>query len=49
MVDTKIPQLNFVFDRRKVATPNKKASVELRITHDYKQKYISTGVMFYSV
>lgn len=46
---SKIPQLNFVFDRRKLATPNKKTSVELRITHGYKQKYISTGVMLYSI
>lgn len=28
-MDSKIPQLNFVFDRRKVATPNKKASLNL--------------------
>lgn len=48
-MDSKIPQLNFVFDRRKLAIPNKKTSVELRITHDYKQKYISTGVMLYSI
>ena len=28
-------------------TEPKKASVELRITYDYKQKYISTGIMLY--
>ena len=47
-MNNKVPQLNFVFDRRKTANLDRKASVELRITHDYKQKYISTGIMLYS-
>lgn len=47
-MNNKVPQLNFVFDRRKTASLDRKASVELRITHDYKQKYISTGIMLYS-
>ena len=47
-MNNKVPQLNFVFDRRKTSSLNRKASVELRITHDYKQKYISTGIMLYS-
>lgn len=47
-MNNKVPQLNFIFDRRKTASLDKKASVELRITHDYKQKYISTGIMLYS-
>ena len=47
-MNNKTPQLNFVFDRRKTASPKRKASVELRITHDYKQKYVSTGIMLYS-
>ena len=47
-MNNKVPQLNFVFDRRKTASLDRKASVELRITHDYKQKYISTGIMLSS-
>ena len=47
-MNTRVPQLNFVFDRRKVATLTRKASVELRVTHNYKQKYISTGIMLSS-
>lgn len=43
----KYPQLSFVYDRRKIASPQKKAAVELRITYDGKQKFISTGVMLY--
>lgn len=42
------PQVAFVFNRRKTASSTTKASVELRITHNYKQKFISTGVRLYS-
>ena len=44
----KSPQITLVFDRRKVATPSVKASVDIRITYDYKQKIISTGIRLYS-
>ena len=44
----KYPQLSFVFDRRKIASPTVKASVELRICYAYKQKFISTGIKLYS-
>lgn len=44
----KSPQITLVFDRRKIATPSVKASVDIRITHDYKQKIISTGIRLYS-
>ena len=47
-MNNKIPQLNLVFNRRKVASLSRKAPVELRITHNYKQKYISTGILLYS-
>ena len=43
----KFPQIILVYDRRKTASSTKKASVEMRITYDYKQKYISTGVKLY--
>ena len=44
MNNIKFPQINLIFDRRKVATPTIKSSVEVRICHDYKQKFISTGI-----
>lgn len=43
----KIPTINFIFDRRKTATPNKKGYVELRITYNRKQKFASTGITCY--
>ena len=47
-MNNKYPQINFVFDRRKTASLTKKASVEMRICYNYKQKFISTGIMLYS-
>lgn len=44
----KLPQINVVFDRRKKATSTVKSSLELRITYNYKQKYISTGIKLHS-
>jgi site-specific recombinase XerD len=44
----KQPHITFIFDRRKKASLSKKGSLEVRITHDYKQKYISTGISLYS-
>ena len=43
-MNNKHPQINIVFDRRKIATPSVKASVEIRICYNYKQKFISTGI-----
>lgn len=43
----KQPQISFVYNRRRTASTNKKASVEIRITHNGKQKYLSTGVLLY--
>ena len=47
-MNNKLPQINLIYDRRKVASTSRKSSVEIRITYDYKQKYISTGIMLYS-
>lgn len=38
------PNINFVFDRRKVSQSGKKGALELRITYNYQQKYINTGI-----
>ena len=47
-MNNKLPQINLVFNRRKTASPTVKASVDIRVCHDYKQKFISTGVRLYS-
>lgn len=39
-----IPTIAFVFDRRKTASTKQEGSVELRITHERKQKFMSTGI-----
>ena len=43
----KYPQISFIYDRRKIASPQKKAAVELRINYNGKQKFLSTGVLLY--
>ena len=43
-MNNKLPQITFVFDRRKTATQKIKSSVDMRITHNYKQKFIATGI-----
>ncbi len=43
----RFPTVTFVYDRYKKASAVKKATVEIRLSHNYKQKYISTGVMIY--
>lgn len=47
-MNNKSPQITFVFDRKKQATPSIKSSVDMRITYNYKQKFISTGIRLYS-
>lgn len=47
-MNNKSPQITFVFDRKKQATPTVKSSVDMRITYDYKQKYLSTGIKLFS-
>ena len=41
------PKLTFVFNRKGQASKTKAATVELRISHGKKRKYISTGVQLY--
>lgn len=42
-----IPNVSLIYNRYKKASQTRKASVEIRITHEGKQKYISTGIMLY--
>lgn len=46
-MNNKLPQIHLVYNRYKKASATKKAVVEIRILHNYKQKYISTGVWLY--
>ena len=40
----KTPLLEYVWNRYKKATSKKEAVVELRITYERKQKYMTTGI-----
>lgn len=43
----KYPTLRVVFDRKKMATQEKKGLVQIEIMHEGKRKWISTGVKLY--
>jgi site-specific recombinase XerD len=43
----KFPQIHLIYNRYKKADSNTPAVVEVRITHNKKQKYISTGIWLY--
>lgn len=47
-MNNKVPKMSIVFDRYKKASLTKKAAIEIRISYNYKQKWISTGIMLYS-
>lgn len=42
-----LPHITYIYDRYHRASKTQQASVEIRITYNKKQKYISTGVMLY--
>lgn len=46
-MNNKVPQIHLIYNRYKKATPTNKAVVEIVVSHNYKQKYISTGVYLY--
>ena len=46
-MNNKYPKIHLIYNRCGRATPYKKAAVEIRVSHNYKQKYITTGVMLY--
>lgn len=41
------PKVSIIYDRYKKASPTKKASIEIRVSYNRKQKYISTGIRIY--
>ena len=47
-MNNKVPQVTYIYNRYKKASPTIAASIEMRITYDKKQKYISTGISVYS-
>ena len=38
------PYLSYIYDRRKKSSSSKPAMIEMRITYNKRQKYISTGI-----
>lgn len=42
-----IPSLKFIFDRKHNASVSKKGIIELRLSYERKQKYVSTGISIY--
>lgn len=43
-MSTASPHISFIYDRYKKASSKRKASIELRISYNRKQKYLSTGL-----
>ena len=46
-MNNKVPQIHLIYNRYKKANAETKAVVEIRVTYDRKQKYISTGIWLY--
>lgn len=47
MNNSTFPKITYIYDRYKKSSPKRKAAVEIRITYNRKQKYISTGIELY--
>lgn len=46
--NSRFPKVVFVFDRYSKATSTRAAIIEIRVTYNRKQKYISTGISVYA-
>ena len=46
-MNNKFPQIHLIYNRYKKASPTQKAVVEIRVTYNYQQKYITTGIWLY--
>lgn len=46
-MNNKFPQIHLIYNRYKKASYTQKAVVEIRVTYNYQQKYISTGIWLY--
>lgn len=44
MENDRMPVVGFVYNRKKTATKTKAAVIEIRVSYDYKKKYLSTGI-----
>lgn len=43
----KLPKYRFIYDRRHVASSERKGAIEFEISYNYKQKRIATGMLVY--
>lgn len=46
-MSTSIPQVTPVFDRKKKSSDTKEGVIEIRVSYNYKKKYISTGIKIF--
>ena len=46
-MNNKFPQIHIIYDRYKKASPTQKAMLEIRVTYNRQQKYMSTGISLY--
>lgn len=46
-MNNKFPQIHLIYNRYKKADAKTKAVLEIRVTHNRKQKYLSTGIWLY--
>lgn len=46
-MNNRFPKIHLIYDRYKKAGPTRKAAVEIVVSYNYSQKYISTGVWLY--
>ena len=46
-MNNKFPQIHIIYNRYKKASMIQKAVVEIRVSYNYQQKYISTGIWLY--
>ena len=46
-MNNNLPKLHLIYNRYKTASATRKGALEIRVTYNYKQKYISTGIMLY--
>lgn len=46
-MNNKLPKIHLIYNRYNKASKTRQAAVEVRVTYNYIQKYISTGIMLY--
>ena len=46
-MNNKLPQIHIIYNRYKKASDTQQAILEIRVTHNYQQRYFSTGIWLY--